>query len=159
MVVGSGPQQEGYLREAEALGLRNARFTGLVSGDELCAAYACADVFASASDSETFGLTFIEAMSFGVPTVGVDKLGPREIIRNGINGFLVKPGDSAAMAKRIDMLLSDAKLRKRLGAQAKATAARFTIESSAEATLRAYREVVEAKGRKRGWGRFIPAIK
>ena len=159
LVVGSGPQQEGYLREAEALGLaRNARFTGMVSGEELCAAYACADVFASASDSETFGLTFIEAMSFGVPAVGVDKLGPREIIRDGVNGFLVKPGDSAAMAKRMDMLLSDGKLRKRLGAQAKATAGRFTIESSAEATLQAYREVVGAKGRKHGWKRLIPAM-
>ena len=160
VVVGSGPQQEGYLREAEALGLaRNARFTGLVTGEELCAAYACAEVFVSPSDSETFGLTFIEAMSFGIPAVGVDKLGPREIIRNGVNGFLVKPGDSAAMAKKIDLLLSDQKLRERLGAKAKATARKFSIEKSAEITLMLYREVVGGKTKKHGWERFIPAIK
>jgi 1,2-diacylglycerol 3-alpha-glucosyltransferase len=160
VVVGSGPQQEAYRQEADAFGLaRNSRFTGLVTGRELCAAYACADVFASPSDSETFGLTFIEAMSFGVPVVGANKLGPREIVRNGVNGFLVRPGDSAGMARRMDGLLSDRRLRERLGAGARATAAGFSIERSAEATLRLYGQVIGAKGKKSGWGRLFPAIK
>jgi len=143
VVVGSGPQMENYLQYASSLGLKGVIFTGFVDKKTLPAAYASAHVFASASDSETFGLTFIEAMALGVPVIGVNRLGPKELIKDGKNGFLVEPGDSSTMAKRLDQLLSDNALRKRMSASAREMAEKFSIERSVEETLSIYRKLVK----------------
>ena len=149
VVVGSGPQLDEYKKQAMALGLaERAIFTGFVKGDLLNGAYGCADMFVSPSDSETFGLTLIEAMAFGLPVIGVDKLGPGELIKDGRNGFLVKPGDSRAMAGLIDRLLREPGLRPGIGAEAKKTAESFAIGRSAEATLKMYKELIESRKRK-----------
>jgi len=145
VAVGGGPQMESYMQEAEVLDPGQVVFTGFVRNEMLNAAYGCADMFVSPSDSETFGLTFIEAMAFGLPAIGVDRLGPKEIIKDGKNGFLVKSGDDAAMAQRIRQLLADDGLRARMGEEAKKTAEEFSITHSAEKTLAMYKELLMKK--------------
>lgn len=141
VVVGSGPQLENYKHHADMLGLQSVIFTGFVEDRLLPAAYSVADVFVSPSDSETFGLTFIEAMATGLPVIGVNKLGPKELIKNGKNGFLVKAGDSRDMARKIEKLLSDSRLRKKMGEEAKNTAKGFSIDHSVKETIRIYRRL------------------
>jgi len=148
VAVGGGPQMESYMQEADMLEPGQAVFTGFVRNEMLNAAYGCADIFVSPSDSETFGLTFVEAMAFGLPAIGVDKLGPKEIIKDGKNGFLVHSGDSAAMAARIGQLLGDGKLRARMGEEARKTAGEHSISRSAGMTLGIYEELIERKRNK-----------
>lgn len=141
LIVGSGPQLENYKKQAKNLGLKNVVFTGFVDERLLPAAYACADIFVSPSDSETFGLTFIEAMALGKPVIGVNRLGPRELIVNGKGGLLVKPGSSRAIANAIDRLMTNPKLRRKMGAQAKEVAKKYSINQSYKETIEIYRRL------------------
>ena len=138
VVAGAGPHLDNYRQQAQSLGIKNITFTGFIEKGHVPAAYYSCDIFASASDSETFGLTFVEAMACGIPVVGVRKLGPKEIIDNGVNGFLVRPGSSAQMSKKLGMLLEDEEMRKRMGKAAKEKAVEFSLEKSLRDTLRIY---------------------
>jgi D-inositol-3-phosphate glycosyltransferase len=74
-------------------------------GDELATYYGAADVFVCPSLYEPFGLVVLEALSTGTPVVATYKGGPKEIIRNGVNGFVADPLDRQAFAKRILQVL------------------------------------------------------
>ncbi|MDD5171413.1 MAG: glycosyltransferase [Candidatus ainarchaeum sp.] len=139
VVAGGGPYLKGFRNIAGGLGIKNIIFTGYVKDKDLGAAYCCADVFASASDSETFGLTFVEAMYAGVPVIGVGRLGPKDIIKDGRNGILVKPGDTDCLARAMAKLLTHSALRERMGKEARKTALGYSIEKSAKRTLDIYR--------------------
>ncbi len=151
VIVGSGP----YLKEAKelsrSLGIRNVIFTGFVTLEELGASYACADIFASASDTETFGLTYVEAMHMGLPVVAVRMLGAAEVINDGKTGILVQPNNPPDFAKAMEKLISDEKLRKTMSDEARRYADGYSIEKSMDELSRIYRELQEtAKKKKSG---------
>ncbi len=76
-------------------------------------AAALGGVFVNPALTEPFGLTLIEAAASGLPIVVTEDGGPRDIIRNCDNGFLVDPLDADAMAKAIEKLVTDPALWKR----------------------------------------------
>ncbi|MCG2624658.1 glycosyltransferase [Arthrobacter sp. I2-34] len=85
---------------------------------------ACATVFTSAS--EGFGLVLLESMACGVPVMAYDSnYGPREVIADGVNGYLAPFGDHDALAARILQLMGDPGLRERLAEGSRATLAGF----------------------------------
>ncbi len=140
VIVGSGPSLEEYKKLAKELEMENVIFTGFVEDELLPGAYASADIFASASDSETFGLTFVEAMNFGIPVIGVKRLGAKEVIKDKENGFLVEVGKEDEMADKINILLRRPALRKKLGKQGKKDAKEYDIEKVAEKFLELYKD-------------------
>jgi len=146
VVAGGGPYLKNFKDLAKSMGLRNVIFTGFVSDSDKGAAYACGDIFASASDSETFGLTFVEAMHMGLPVVGVKRLGPKEVIADNRTGLLVEPGDPGALAAAMSKLLSDKRLRERMGRRGRIASGKYTIEASVDKTLRIYRRLLRRKG-------------
>jgi len=148
MIVGGGPYLERFKEFAKSIGVEGVVFTGFLESSELGAAYACGDVFASPSDSETFGLTFIEAMHASLPVVGVRKLGPKELIRSGKNGYLVEPGDIKGLARALERLLSDRELRRRMGAEGKRFSEGYSIERGISRLERIYRGLLRRQGRK-----------
>jgi len=75
--------------------------------DEIPEIYKESDVFVLASENETFGQVFIEAMSSGVPVIGTKVGGVPEIISDSYNGYLVRPNDVSALAQKIEKLLYD----------------------------------------------------
>ena len=78
---------------------------------------------------EGFPMTLLEAAEAGLPLVSYScPKGPAEIIRDGENGFLVEPGDTAALAGRVISLIKDASLRKEMGRKAAQTAAAFSLD-------------------------------
>lgn len=117
---------------------------GMVGDAALQAAYAAADLFVAPSRFESFGLVFLEAMRAGKPVIGCDAGGMPEIIAHGVNGLLVPPGDTAALADAIVALLSDAQRRAGMGeAGRKIYEERFTARAMAQATLPLYRHAQE----------------
>ena len=70
------------------------------------------------SDTEGLPNAILEYISFGLPVVATDVGGVNEIIKDGINGYLVKKNNSDEMAKRIEILLSSSSLRKKLSKKA-----------------------------------------
>ena len=83
--------------------------------DDLDDLLASSDVFCLPTVDEAFGLVFVEAMGHGLPVVACDSGGVPEIVRAGVDGLLVPPGDASAIAGALDRLLDDDELRASLG--------------------------------------------
>ena len=92
--------------------------------------YPDASIFSLSSLFEGFGMVIVEAMSCGLPVVSYDcPCGPGAIIRDGVDGFLVPPGDEDALSERICELIENEDVRRRMGKAALANAGRFDIDS------------------------------
>ncbi len=76
---------------------------------------------------ETFGMTLLEAMSYGIPVIAPPAGGPAELVRQGENGFLIDPHDLEALAHAIELLQKDEALYASLAARARDFAARFSV--------------------------------
>lgn len=128
VILGDGPLREDLCSQAAAAGLPGRIvFPGRVGnvGDW----YSRAGLYAMSSHFEGFPNTLAEAMAHGLPAVSFDcDTGPRDIIRHGIDGFLVPPGDAAAMEAALDALMRDAALRERFAAHAIEARERFSID-------------------------------
>ena len=114
---------------------------GAVPQSELPAYYAAADVCAVPSLHETFGLAALEAMACGAPVVASDAGGLRELVRHGETGLLCEPGDAAALAEALDVLLNDPSLAQRMGEAGVARAQVFTWDASAARLAAVYEQV------------------
>lgn len=96
---------------------------------DIASVYQQASFLVLPSRSEGFGMVLIEAMACGVPCVAFDcPCGPRDIIQDGKNGFLVKPQDTAELAQHIEKLINNEQLRKNMGTFAKQTAQQYLME-------------------------------
>lgn len=89
-------------------------------------AYLRSDVFALPSYLEGSATVVYEAMSYGLPCIVSPETG--SVVRDGVEGFVVTPGDIAAITEKIELLSRDRELRQRMGAAARARAAQFTLE-------------------------------
>jgi glycosyltransferase involved in cell wall biosynthesis len=108
-LAGGGPEQAAL---RERLG-DAARFLGWLDGDALAQAYADADLFLFASETDTFGQVILEAQASGLPVLAVDAGGPRELIAHGRSGWLCPP-DADALADALIELADHSALRARL---------------------------------------------
>jgi len=84
---------------------------------------------------ETWGIGTLEAMAAGIPVVGFAYGGQREIITHGHDGWLVQPGDVEGLAEGIEWALAH---REEVGARARETAKRFTVEAAARQYAQLY---------------------
>lgn len=116
--------------------------------DDMPAALLRADIVINAStDPEGFGRVVIEAQAMARPVIATDHGGAAETVAHGITGWLVPPGDPAALAAALDGVLDlPAARRAALGARARAAvAAQFSVEALQQATLRVYRDVLAGR--------------
>lgn len=91
--------------------------------------YCESSIFVLSSRYEGFGMVLVEAMACGVPPVSFAcPCGPKDIISDGEDGFLVENGNVFALAEKICRLIEDEKLRKRMGALARINVKRFEID-------------------------------
>jgi phosphatidylinositol alpha 1,6-mannosyltransferase len=102
VIVGSGPAEAGIRKV-----LPSALFLGQRSGEELARIYASLDVFVHAGPHDTFGNTVQEAAASGLPVVAPASGGPLDLVRDGVTGFLVPPGDAAALADGVGRLVAN----------------------------------------------------
>jgi glycosyltransferase involved in cell wall biosynthesis len=136
------PVDFGVLKE---LGIEDKVFV-LNSRNDMAELYALMDVVALASYREGFPRSLMEASAMARPVVASDVSGCRQAVIEGHNGYLVPARDSGALAERISLLLSDANLAARFGANGRALAEERFDVSLVVARLRAcYRELLEWK--------------
>jgi glycosyltransferase involved in cell wall biosynthesis len=104
------------------------------------------DLFVSASRSEPFGLSIVEAMAAGVPVVSTMSEGAQEIIEDNRTGRLTPIGDVEALASTIEGLLSAPDERVRLSNNAQsAVRERFSLAGMLSATEQVYREALDVR--------------
>jgi glycosyltransferase involved in cell wall biosynthesis len=116
ILAGDGPTRAALRAHARDLGMEAAVvFPGV---EDAFAVFRAADVAALVSTHEGVPLTIIEAMSQARPTVATDVGGIREVVEDGVSGFLTPVGDSAAVADRLLALLRDRELAGAMGAAA-----------------------------------------
>ncbi len=89
VLVGDGPLRESLKEEAHSLGLEGrAFFIGTVKPEQMPSVYAGADLFMFTSLTDTQGLVLIEAKAAGVPAVAVGELGVKDMVVDGVDGYL-----------------------------------------------------------------------
>lgn len=115
VVVGDGDRRERLERQ-----LPGARFTGMLTGEDLHRAYADLDVFVHTGEHETFCQAVQEALSAGVPVVAPASGGPLDLIDHGTNGLLWQPGVQGALLDAVAALVADPARRVAMGRAAHA---------------------------------------
>ncbi len=147
VLVVAGDGADAGLAERLAVDAGDAvRMLGAVAHEAVPSYLAAADAFVSpAVAQESFGITLVEAMAAGVPVVATDIPGYREVVRDGIDGVLVPPGDPAALARALRSVLIDGDLAPRLREAGRARAERFSWTVVTEEIERAYTDAIAAR--------------
>lgn len=128
VILGEGPERAALHEARAALGLEGRVVMPGIAGN-VAQWHARCDLYVLASHSEGFPNALAEALCHGMPVVSVDcDTGPRDIVRHGIDGLLVAPGDPDALEGALDALMADIALRRQFAAQAAAARQRFGIE-------------------------------
>ncbi len=118
--IGDGPSKESCLQLARDLGVEDAcSFEGDIRHDEVLKRMALATATVVPSRSEGFGLVNIESLAVGTPVVASCVGGIVEVIRDGVDGFLVPPDNPDALAERLLLLLSNPDLRRTMSRNAR----------------------------------------
>lgn len=99
---------------------RHVLFAGSVPNEQLPAYLAIADVFIRPSRSEGLGISFLEAMAAGVPVIGTPVGGIPDFLKDGETGLLCQSNDPTSLARAIDRLFGDERLRTSIVERARA---------------------------------------
>ena len=116
VVVGDGNDRASLEQQAVKLGIAgHVEFRGELTSEALCRAYQEADVFVLPSQTEGFGIVFLEAMHRGMPVVAARAGGAPNVVEDGVTGILVQPGDEKQIVSAVSGLLLMPEERRRMG--------------------------------------------
>ena len=151
-IAGDGPDLELMKRRAMDLGLTDIEFAGYVEGDRRADCYAAADAFCFLSYTEGMPNAVLEAMAMGLPLVSSDAGGLKDILADGVTGYIVTQDRSkpqggrfrpAEVAERIERLGASADLCRRMGSHNREYARRrFSAKEAAGRLEAIYRDVI-----------------
>jgi glycosyltransferase involved in cell wall biosynthesis len=143
--VGDGPERARLERTYRGLPVT---FVGALCGDELAAAFASADVFVMPSNTETLGFVALEAMASGLPVVGADAGGIRDLVVHEETGFLYNPAESKGALDPIRRILGSATLSESLARAARAAAERSSWRAETQGLVASYEWAIQRAERR-----------
>lgn len=116
LIAGKGAEKETIHRLVKKLGLKDhVTFLGYLPDGELPVLYSIATVYAMPSDAELQSISTMEAMATGLAVIGANAIALPNLIKNGVNGYLFKPRDPEDLSKKLQIILQDKDLRKKMG--------------------------------------------
>lgn len=146
VIVGDGTDRVNLENLAYRLGIfKNIHFVGTQLGEDLVDFHRAADVFVSASPTETQGIVYLEAAACGKPVIGVDVGAVREICQDGVNGFLCETDNVEQISDSIVKILSDEKLRKDFSKKSLEIIKKHDLNYTIEKFEEIYNFVIEKK--------------
>ena len=110
--------------------INKSNFLGEVSHDQVIKEIYGADIFIFASNVESFGITLVEAMAIGIPIVCSDRSSLPEILKNG--GLYFDPKKVSDLVEKIEILIKNADLRKKLSIESKLISHEYTWDNNVE---------------------------
>jgi len=113
-IVGDGELRAEHEALAASLQLQNVQFHGRLDGEPLREMYRQADIFVLPSQREGMPLVLLEALAGGLPIVGTDVTGIRDMVAHGENGLLVPLGDDDALRRAIVTAVGDASMYQKM---------------------------------------------
>jgi len=145
ILVGDGPLRPRYEAMVPAELRDDAHFVGFVPSAERSSYYASGDVLLCPAVGGTFGIIALEAMAAGCPVIAADTPGFRNVITDGVEGYLVdvaQDENCTRLAARAAQLLGDSALRARCGELGRAKAASFDWPAITSRILSIYEELL-----------------
>ena len=146
IMIGDGPERATLEERARELGLsEGVHFVGFQN--DVGPWFHAFDVLLLTSRSEGTPVSAIETLASGRPVVATDVGGTRDVVNDGISGFLVPFGDVTAAADRLERLAQDPELRARMGAAGQAVAlGSYGVPRLVGDIDRLYRSLLQARG-------------
>jgi glycosyltransferase involved in cell wall biosynthesis len=140
VIVGGGPSMSGMREVLQRPGPEErVHFAGVLHGLFLVSAYKAMDAFAFASLSETQGMVLTEAMAAGVPVVALSAPGVDEVVRDEMNGRLLRNADQETFAAALHGIAAlPIRQRQVLRKGARKTAEAYALTHTADAAIKAY---------------------
>ncbi|MCL4541667.1 MAG: glycosyltransferase family 4 protein [Chloroflexi bacterium] len=146
IIAGEGAERPAYQRWVGRQGFSDVVFTGRVPAEDRARYFASADIFCAPNiGGESFGLVLLEAMASGKPVIASAIPGYQSVIRDGVDGVLVPPKQSEALASAICRLLGDPDRQRRLGTAGRLKALQYDWDFVADRVLAYYRSVAQAR--------------
>jgi len=137
VLLGDGPLREDLVDYAEQLNiLDHVHFMGNI--DNVAEHLSKASIYLHTALSEPFGLVLLEAMAAGLPIVSLDGKGNRDIINNGVNGYIISETNVERFTKTILMLRTNQVLYKEIATAGQITAKEYDISSCVKNLLEIY---------------------
>lgn len=138
-ICGSGTMESNLKAQVEILGITDqVIFPGSVKN--MNDYYLAASIFALSSHHEGFPLVLVEAVSYGLPSVCFEIPATAELLADG-GGILVPQGNISEFAKKLDLLMSDAPLRNRLGDEAYEASKKYSVAAIADRWIQLFRSL------------------
>jgi glycosyltransferase involved in cell wall biosynthesis len=142
LVVGEGPSRRA-LQDAAASMHDHVQFTGRVGEQTLHALYAGCDVFLHPTRFEGSSLVTLEAMAHRLPVIATRAGGIPDKVRDGVNGFLVEPGDGTALAEAIVKMANRPEERERMSRESAHLLEPFLWPRIAKRVIAQYERLLE----------------
>lgn len=158
LIVGDGPDKEKYEKEVKDMQEeKNILFTGKVSWDDMPYYYHISDVFATASKTETQGLTVIEAMASNVVPVVMRDEAFLSMVTEELNGIIFETQEE--YEKQILRLIENKEELKKFNRQARIQAETYSSKYYAERVLEVYNRAIKEKKEENRFGIISKIIK
>lgn len=140
-VIGDGPLRDKLLNKIKELKLEDSielkSFNNNIEKE-----YCMADILVMTSIYEGFGLVLVEAQSCGIPVIAFDcPTGPRNIINDGKDGFLIEATSNDKFANKLNILMNNKELRDKMGRNAIINSNRFDINIITEKWIKLFNEI------------------
>lgn len=141
-VIGEGNAKARLEQMVQELGLEKwITFVGRIPREETLPYYQEADVFVLPSLNEGMSNAMLEALACGLPIIATRTGGAEELVREGVNGLLIKQEDAHDLARALRALVSDADMRSRMGEESRTLAESMSWENVAQQYVEVYRHV------------------
>ena len=139
VIVGEGPT-----RETLEKSLPKAVFTGHLNGKELSKAVASMDLLITTGENETFCQVIQEAMAAGLAVIAPNAGGPKDLISDGVDGFLYEPGENLDIRKKVLRAIFDREQLEKMSLAAYSKVQGKTWDQVCHQLLSIFSEVIDA---------------
>ena len=151
VMVGDGTAREKLEKMIKRKKLDSqTHFIGRVIGDDLPQIYRTGTVFVITSKTETQSIVLMEAMASGLPAIAVNAGAVTELVKDGENGFIFEPDDTAGIASGINTIISNKELREKMSKNALKMIAKHDINYTLSRFEKIYNNVLRSRSKQLG---------